>query len=334
MCRGKDVGSGLLAFLIAATSLGCIPAHRPLAPTPSARTPAVSPAAGRVRPLEPTGPVALADPRPVQSTPPPAPPQPLPPPAPTGGPEIPTATQTPPAAPSPSIDPLADVRRLQRTAAERYAGIDSFIARLRRREWVNGKMSPEETIRFSFRKNPFSIHFKWLSDPGKGREVVYVKGKFGDNLHTLTANGDVPLMRGGMRLALAPNDPRVLARSRYPITEAGLGPGIDRLGQVIAALDRGDRKLGVLTYLGQQARPEYPTPLEGIDLVIPPGGDPHLLRGGRRIYYFDPGSGLPVIVITTDEKGQEVEYYCFDRFSLNVKLDDDDFNPDKLWRKP
>ena len=55
-------------------------------------------------------------------------------------------------------------------------------------------------------------------------------------------------------------------------------------------------------------------------------------RSGRRQFFFDPGNGLPVIVSTPDEKGQEVEYHCFDCFLL-VKLDDD-FNPDPLWGKP
>ena len=46
---------------------------------------------------------------------------------------------------------------------------------------------------------------------------------------------------------------------------------------------------------------------------------------------MDPATRFPALVITQDETGREVEYYCFDRFQFPVRLDDDDFNPDKLW---
>ena len=45
-------------------------------------------------------------------------------------------------------------------------------------------------------------------------------------------------------------------------------------------------------------------------------------------YFHDLG-----LVITRDETDHEVEYYCYDHFQYPVKLDDDDFNPDKLWRR-
>jgi hypothetical protein len=68
--------------------------------------------------------------------------------------------------------------------------------------------------------------------------------------------------------------------------------------------------------------------------VIPPGVEDGLPRGGRRLYFFDPDHHLPLLVITRDDKGQEVEYYLHDRLQADVHLDDDDFNPDKLWSAP
>ena len=65
--------------------------------------------------------------------------------------------------------------------------------------------------------------------------------------------------------------------------------------------------------------------------VIPPGVEPQLPRGGRRWLFFDPASHLPVLMITHDNMDHEVEYYCYDRIQYPVKLDDLDFDPDKLW---
>jgi hypothetical protein len=38
-----------------------------------------------------------------------------------------------------------------------------------------------------------------------------------------------------------------------------------------------------------------------------------------------------VFSTTLDSEGREIDYYYFDRFQLNVQLDDDDFNADKMW---
>src|SRR5439155_7354879 len=91
------------------------------------------------------------------------------------------AAGTPPStdSPGPSLssdgsptDNAGQIRRLHRAACERYAAIDSYIARLRRREQVDGKDKPEETLLFKFRKQPFSVYFKWIGPEGTGREVT------------------------------------------------------------------------------------------------------------------------------------------------------------------
>lgn len=239
----------------------------------------------------------------------------------------------PPEAPAaPSVEsPLAKLRALQRQAVERYATIPSYIVRLRRHEQINGKDKPEELLLMKFRQQPFSVYFKWLGTEGQGREVVYVKGQHGNQIHTLLAAGDMPLMPAGKRIALAPDNPFVRAASRHAITEAGIGRLIDHFGELLDSLDRGDQSHGTLKYLGPIKRPEYELPLETAEQTIPPGAEAPLPRGGRRWWLFDPVSHLPVLLITQNEAGHEVEYYCHDRFQYPVKLDDDDFNPDKLW---
>jgi hypothetical protein len=219
-------------------------------------------------------------------------------------------------------------------AAERYAGIDSYIARLTRREQVGGKNQPEEVLLFKFRKEPWSVYFKWLGKTGEGREVVYVKNQYENKLHTLLAAGDHPLMGAGKRMALAIDSIFVRNASRHPITEAGFGASIERLGRLLDAGEHGDKRGGTLTVLGAQNRPEFAKPAWVLEHVLPPGQDPSLPRGGRRLYAFDPESKLPLLVTAVDERGQEVEYYSYDRLQYPVKLDNDDFNPDKLWAKP
>jgi hypothetical protein len=271
-------------------------------------------------------------------------PPPLPPPSVAKEPE-PTppqaSSQAPPQAPpqaSPVVQAKAEVRAasspraLYENAVKRYQMMDSYTMRLRRREVVNGKQRPEELMLCKFRQEPFSVYFKWLGPEAKGREAVYVKGRPGNEIHTLTAAGDVPLMPGGQRFSISADSVMVKSKSRYPITEAGLGNSIRKFGAIALAVEKGDSRLGTLKLLGPVKRPEFEELLEGVEQAVPQNSDPLLPSGGRRWWFFDP-MGLPALIITHDETGREVEYYCHDRIQAPVRLDDDDFNPDKLWRK-
>ncbi len=219
-------------------------------------------------------------------------------------------------------------------AAVRCAVLDSYIVRLTRREYLKDKAQPEEILLFKFRKEPWSVHFKWLGETKKGREVVYVKGRYENKIHTKLAAGDAPLMPAGARIAVAPDSILARSASRHPITDAGIGHCVESLTALLDAQERGDRRLGALTAIAPQRRPEYPQPVETLERIIPPGAEPELPRGGRRLMCFDPDWQLPLLVVTYDDKGQEVEYYRYDRLQAPLNLDDDDFNPDKLWVSP
>jgi hypothetical protein len=235
-------------------------------------------------------------------------------------------------APSPAGDSVAKLRSLYREAAKRYASIDSYIVRLRRREQVNGKDNPEEILCVKFRKRPWSVYFKWLGKEANGREVVYVKGQYEDKIHTLLAAGDMPLMPAGRRVALPADSVLVRSSSRHSIQEAGIGILIERFGKLLESAGSANQP-EKLKYLGLLKRPEFDAPCEAVEQEVSAGAESLLPRGGRRLWAFDTITKFPVLIITQDHSGHEVEYYCYDRFQFPVRLDSDDFNPDKLWNQ-
>jgi hypothetical protein len=164
--------------------------------------------------------------------------------------------------------------------------------------------------------------------------VIYVKGRYADKIHTKLAAGDAPLIPAGTRWAVAPDSTLARAASRHPITDAGICHCIESLATLLDAQDRGDRRQGTVTAIAPQRRPEYTQPVETLERLIPPGVEPELPRGGRRLLCFDPDWQLPMLVITYDNAGREVEYYRYDRLQAPLNLDDDDFNPDKQWGNP
>jgi Protein of unknown function (DUF1571) len=242
---------------------------------------------------------------------------------------VPAAAVEHPAPPAAS-NPL---REVYERAARQYAAMDSYMMRLRRREVVNGQNRPEELMLAKFRREPWSVYFKWIGEEAKGREVVFVKGRYKDHIHTLTATGDIPLLPAGQRFEVSPESMLVRSKTRYGITDAGLESIIRRYGKIVEKVEKGDGRQGSLRYLGKLKRPEFENWVEGVLQTVPPQCDPLLAKGGQRWWFFDMTNHLPVLLIAQDETGREVEYYCHDHIQFPVRLDDDDFNPDKLWKR-
>lgn len=315
MRRARALGWLVLAGLAGSAVIGCVITGGAPGPQAKGGKVAAPRASGDDTPLVPLPPLPRA---PADEPPPKAP--------------IPTRTDPP--APAPGDKPAVTARGLYEQARKRYAGMDSYIVRLLRREVLNGRMGPDELILFKFRESPWSVYLKWLGKEGNGREVVYVKGRYGGKIHTLLAAGDIPLVPAGRRMALAPDSVLVRSACRHPITSAGFGACIARIGALIAAGEKGDHTQGSLRLVGPANRPELDGPAHGLEHTLPPGLDPTLPRGGKRTYFFDPETRLPMLVMTRDDRDREVEYYRHDRLQASVKLDDDDFDPDRLWGKP
>ena len=311
------------------------------APTPPLRIPPGAVASAQDIPLVPVPPIPLGrgaaptprdEPRPNLPQAPPSPPPPVP------GSQAPVTQASAEASPSaPRGDSEVEtsavsLRQLHRQVADWYASVDSYIVRLTRREQVNGTAKPEEVMVFRFRKEPWSVHMKWLGKVGQDREVLYVKGQLENKIHTRLAAGDVPLMPAGFQMSLPIDSSLVRSASRHSITEAGIGACIDRLGAQLDAQERGDKSHGVLTDLGMQKRPEFARPVRAAQITIPAGIETDLLNGGRRLFFLEPDRNyLSFLLMTYDDKNQEVEYYFYDRVEAPAGLDAKDFDPERLW---
>lgn len=232
---------------------------------------------------------------------------------------------------NPKTNDVSDLRRLYDRARRQEAGMSSYTLRMRRREVVAGKPRPDELILARFRREPFSLYLKWIGEEGKNREVVYVAGQHDGLVHTLMAPGDLFLF-AGKHFKVAPDSPLVKSNCRYPIAEAGMGSLVARFGRLVTAVESGQPQEGTAQYLGKVKRPEFAAPVEGVLQTLPTKYDALFPAGGQRHWYFDPETGLPTLVVAFDENRREVEYYFHDLIQSPGNLDDDDFNPHKLWK--
>lgn len=253
-------------------------------------------------------------------------------------PETPAKTETPAKSDSTAKETNSDlgaVKKLLNTSLKRYAEVADYECRLIKREVVGGKQLPTDEILYRFRKEPLSVYMKTLSEAGQGREVMYVKGQFGEKMHVITGKGDNLIVGVGYKTEVDPDSKMATAKSRYRVYEAGFGRTLAGLTKAVNSMEAGS---GAVKALGLVSRKEFEYTLEAIEVTLKPSDDPLLDKGGKRQLFFDPKPDspsymLPVLVITTDAAGKEVEYYCFDRLKTPTGLKDADWNPAMLGKK-
>ncbi|MBO0701138.1 MAG: DUF1571 domain-containing protein [Zavarzinella sp.] len=239
-----------------------------------------------------------------------------------------------PPAPESNLDAL---RRLYRTASDRFNQLEGFQARLTRRETVGNKPMPEEVLEYTFRREPYSVHVKWVGLEGQGRELVYVQGKYDNKVQILTGKCEGLVIPAGMRVSRLPTDKDVRSKSRYDIREGGMGTAIVWFGKVLSVMEQDPAQANRAHYLGRKPVRERESGLEVVEETIPPDWEPLLPKGGKRTTHFDPDPsspsfGLPVLIVTLGDTGRQVEYYWFDQLRP-IRPTDADFDPDRLWRK-
>jgi hypothetical protein len=254
--------------------------------------------------------------------------------------------QAPPADPRPAaaapVDPaaknLADLKALVAAASAAWKAIDTYEMTQTRRELNPKGLINDETVFIQYRREPLAVYTLNTGDNGKGRELIYNPSQFEDKIHVRLGKGDPFPGEGRVPPAVSPDYPMVKAKARYSIREAGLGRMTGALGAAVARLEAGTAPPDALTYRGEVRRDEFPHPVVGVTHKLRPGDDPVMPTGGTRLYFFDlrkgsPAYGLPVLVVATDEKGQEVEYYLSEKVKQPANLTDAAFDPARLKKK-
>jgi hypothetical protein len=242
-----------------------------------------------------------------------------------------------------AVEPVAEsnidaLRRLAKRSAEMYAAMDGFACRLTRREMVGKQSMPQEELQYVFRREPYSVHIKWVGLEAQGRELIYVGNKPDAKVNILTGKNEGLIIPAGKRFTFAPTDSSVRSKSRYDIRSGGMYTSIEWFGKVVAIMEKDSGQVKRMKFQGVvKGRPERPSGLEGVEETLPPGWEPLLPKGGKRVTYFDPDPaspsfGLPILVTAFNETGREVEYYFFDRLKP-TKPTDADFDPDRLWKR-
>jgi hypothetical protein len=219
-----------------------------------------------------------------------------------------------------SEHPLVPALRHARICLDKARAMKGYECTFAKKEVVGTEMI-SQTMKMKVRHEPFSVYMYFL-EPTKGREVIYVNGR-NDNKLQVHETGLASLIG---TLSLSPDDSRVMAENRYPITKAGLAKLVEavieqwdeesRYGETEVKYFE-DAKFG--EYTCRVIESSHPQPRKQFRF--------HVTR-----LWIDEKSGLPVRVQQfgfpkkKDAKPPVIEDYMFTEIKPEVRLTDRDFD--------
>ena len=196
-----------------------------------------------------------------------------------------------------------------------YAQVEDYTAVFHKQERVEGELLPNETMLLKFQK-PLKIYTKWIEDPHREREALYVEGKY-DNKVIAHEGG----ILGFATLPLDPGSSIAMRGNRHPITDVGFGHLIDRLSKDIQTAVAYD-ELEIIR-IGEESFNNRP----GIVVEVK-----SIPRAGRKYYasrmvlHVDKELMLPVGAAFYDGEDQLFEKYAYTDVRLNVGFTPMDFS--------
>ena len=209
--------------------------------------------------------------------------------------------------------PLEDAHAIVQRMAASYDGIQDYTAVFLKRERIQGKLLPLETIELRFQE-PHNVYMAW-QEPYAGRIIAYVEGENDHKIHVNPGG----LLRF-LRVSLDPVSSLAMQKTHHSVLQAGLRKTIDLLmqqyqhatqGGPVAVHFRGHGKV--------DNRPAYH--LE----FICTAGNVEPCYAHRGDIWIDHAFYLPTRLQLYTRDNQLYAYYEYRRLQLNPGLSPEDF---------
>jgi len=198
-----------------------------------------------------------------------------------------------------------------------YNRVTMYTAVFHKQQRIAGKLLSEEIIFLKCRKEPFSLYMKWIEEPYKGSELLYVAG---------WNEGRIRAHRGGILSFiihnLNPKDPKLMANELYPATSTGIGYLLEGVAlNMRKAINAGD-----LTFSENRKEKVYGRNTRSLEVNFPKE-KVKKYDGWRFVINQDVQSKILVRIKIYDQDDQLIEYYGYENINLNAPLTNADFDP-------
>jgi outer membrane lipoprotein-sorting protein len=224
----------------------------------------------------------------------------------------------------PGEHPLAPVLRVAKAGlAEIDAKIQDYSCIVTKEEAINGVLGESQTMFVRVRHQPYSVYMYFLQ-PFKGREVLYVDGKYNGKLVAMSDG----LLRSMGRVKLNIHGDMAMKGQKYPITKFGIRTLTAELIQVAEQ----DVKFGECSVNVRHNAAIDKRPCTRIEVIHPTPRKNFRFHIAR--IYIDNELRIPVRYGSwmwprqPGEKPPLEEQYTYRRIKLNNGYDDSTFDED------
>ena len=230
-------------------------------------------------------------------------------------------TKSPGVSPAAAVDPVRAADPLGAMLADAraaYAKVRDYTCTFTRQERLHGSLSGEQVAEMRVRTQPHSVYVRFAMPDGvAGMEAAYMADRRDGKVRYKPA----PKAGGSGFLTVSPEDPRMRAENRRPVSELGIGKVIELL-MTVAARER------TLNNPVEAFTSEYVfagRPVTRYEVLT---RRPHAHRYAyRTVVYVDKETKLPVRFESYDQPkpggpstGELFEAYSYSNITLNVGL--------------
>jgi len=237
--------------------------------------------------------------------------------------------------------PLDEVLRLAKASLQRHqVEHRDYRATVRKRERIGKELGPESTMELKLRYREISpetqlrridVYLRFIEPKSQsGREVIWREG-INDDLMVVHESGFLNLTR----LELSPTSRLAMLGNRYPVSDIGF----ERLLTKLLSKGHRDRSLGECLVRIDQSVQTAGRECTRIEVCHP---ERQVILGERNIDHeffkaiidIDLEYGIPIRYAsylwpeTPDGEPILDEEFVYEQLQLNVKLEDQDFDPD------
>jgi hypothetical protein len=209
-----------------------------------------------------------------------------------------------------------DLENWLRQAESTLARTDSYTAIFHKQERIQERLTDEETIFLKFKK-PFKVYMKWIKEPYKGRESLYIEGD-NDNLIKVHECG----IAGMVTLNIDPKGTLVMKGSRHPVTDSGL-ENLVKLIRRNLEKSANAQEIDIKEHGGEKV---YGRATRKVEIVFPKDKAKNYYCY-RALINFDEETKVPVRVHIYDWDDTLLENYGYEAIKLRAALTEADFDP-------
>lgn len=212
---------------------------------------------------------------------------------------------------------------LMKEMQKKVLSLKDYTLTMLKRERIGSTLRPTETVFMKFRF-PFSVYLRWVKEPFKDREVMFVRGWNNNKLIAREHSGFAGFFQSmSGPTSLEPTGGMAMNGSRHPITNAGLAKVMEIILRDIHRYR--DRKDPFTLTM------EAPFQEEGQSRQCVKFSGPKNPKSGYYAYRTRLCWGMKDLLIrhiqSWDWQDRLVEDYKYLNLRTNVGLTDQDFNP-------